>query len=1070
MNKVGRIAIFCRHHNINQINRKGDFMLLQDLENLNVLERNRERSRSYFVPFSSEEKALTYDRGHSSKFKLLNGVWKFHYDENPYRAPTDFHQDSFDVSEWDTIQVPHLWQFQGYGKPHYTNVQYPFPVDPPRVPTENPTGSYRRDFYIAEDWLEEDVFLRFEGVNNSFHLWINGEEVGFSEGSRIPAEFNITKYLHQGNNTLAVRVYKWSKSSYLEDQDMWWLTGIFRDVYLLARPRVNIRDYFVRGELDGNYQNGHLNVDVDLINLTKGAVSGYQLTYSLLDKQKKEVLSGGEKSISIGVNEETQIQIEETIANPNQWSADDPYLYHLLLTLTDETGEVVEVIAQKVGFRSVELKDGLILINGKAIKFKGVNRHDDHPDLGHAVQVEHMKQDIIMMKQSNMNAVRTAHYPNDPRFYDLCDEYGLYVIDEADIETHGFNLGYSDMEKWSELSRDPDWQAAYLDRMERMVERDKNFSSIIMWSLGNESGYGANHDAMYDWAKERDPGRLVHYEGERHIVDLGPESDRKPRSSDVLSTMYSSIDELEKFGQRTDLANPLIVCEYAHAMGNGPGSFKEYWGTFYKYDHLQGGFVWEWADHGYRQYTEDGEEYFAYGGDFGDEPNDYNFVLDGLVMPDRTPSPAYFEHKKVVEPVVVNEVDLVSGKVTVTNRYDFIELDHLQLAWTVEVDGEIIDQGTVPTADIAPGTTKELTIPYTLPEKLTAGADYWLNLQFNLAHATNWAKQGYEVAWAQFELPQKEAVAEVVEKETLAPIALDTTQTEIHVNGVNFAVTFDKISGQMTDWQYEGMTLIHTGPKVQLWRAMIDNDHRSKPVWQQHGLHRMQERTASVEATLSEDQLMATVKVKSRLAPPVLTWGIELEMIYTIYGNGEVYIDISGDPTGKKPRTLPRIGLELTIPKEIDQVKWYGRGPGESYIDSKQSNRFGIFDQTVDGLMTNYVYPQENGNRTDVKWASFTNQLGMGLFTSGSPTFNFSAHYYTVEDFDKAQHTYDLEEKDEVYLHLDYQQHGLGSASCGPDVLPEYELQNEAFEFNVRLAPYAVNQVKPTILAKQKRQ
>ncbi|PAV31157.1 beta-galactosidase subunit alpha [Virgibacillus profundi] len=1029
-------------------------MSIPDWKSLDVLQRNREKSRSYFIPYPNESSALSYERGNSDRFKLLNGKWKFNYAENPETAPADFYKEDYDTSNWDLIEVPHHWQLQGYDKPHYTNVNYPFPVDPPHVPTENPTGSYQRDFYIPEDWQEEEIYLGFEGVDNCFHLWVNGVEVGFSKGSRVPAEFNITKLIHPGENRLAVRVYKWSDSTYIEDQDMWWLSGIFRDVYLIARPNVHIRDIFIRTDLDENYENALLKMDVEV----SGEIAGDQkVEYQLLDHLKKPVeeIAGREALSTDGL-----LTIEAPVTNPKKWSAESPYLYHVLLKLTDEKGNISEVIAQKVGFRSVELKGGLVLINGEAIKFKGVNRHDNHPDFGRAVPYENMVEDIKLIKQGNFNAVRSAHYPNESRFYDICDEIGLYVIDEADLETHGFET-IGDINR---LSNDPEWQAAYVDRMERMVDRDKNHPSIVIWSLGNESGNGINQEAMANWAMERDPTRLIHHEGESREHFRAGEHDKDSVFSHVNATMYTDIPILDKIGEYTHLTRPHILSEYAHAMGNGPGSLKEYWETFYKHKRLQGGFVWEWADHGLRQFTENGEAYFAYGGDFGDQPNDYNFVIDGLVSPDRTPSPGYYEHKKAVEPVKVEAADLKAGKITVTNRYDFIPLDHLTLAWNIEANGQIIQSGKYSLDGIKEGTSEELTIPYELPERLEPNTDYWLNIAFLLAEDTNWAKAGFEVAWAQFELPQKRS--EQIFHSKVHPISVKE-DSSLTIEGVNFEIAFNKVTGQMEAWKYEGEDLIKGGPKLEFWRAMTNNDHRSAGMWKQHGVHWLQHRIDKVEWQLAEDKKSVTVEVQGRIAPPMIAWGIEVKQSYKISGNGEVSVSVNGKPTDNAPETLPRIGLGLTLPEKLDQVTWYGRGTGESYADTKIANRFGVYRKTVDELFTNYIFPQENGNRTDTKWAAITNKRGAGIFVSGSENFDFSAHHYTVENLDEAQHTYELEKKEEVYLHLDYKQHGIGSASCGPDVQEEYKLKTEDFTFDFHLVPFSDGPVSAVELGKR---
>ncbi|WP_062354025.1 glycoside hydrolase family 2 TIM barrel-domain containing protein [Bacillus kwashiorkori] len=1018
-------------------------MYLNDLTDMNCFSRNRLKSRAYYIPYHSEEAAQTFQQKNSNRIQLLNGMWKFNYSTSPLEVREEFFKKELDDSEWSDMPVPHHFQLNGFDRPHYTNVCYPFSVDPPNIPSENPTGTYRRNFYINKVDNHE-YFLRFEGVDNSFHLWVNGQLIGYSEGSRLPAEFNITEIVENGKNTIVVQVYKWSKSTYLEDQDMWWLSGIFRDVYLLERPETFLRDFFVRGNLINHYQDGLLQMDVEVENLKRDG-QNYSLQYKLFDENWK-LIAFGNKAINSKLLKE-----EVLVENPKKWSAESPNLYHLIISLQNEAGKVIEAIGQKVGFRTVELKDGLIQINGKPVKFKGVNRHDTHPDLGRAVTLLDMKKDIILMKQGNINAVRTAHYPNDPRFYELCDEYGMYVIDEADIETHGFE--YVGNRNASQLTEDSAWQHAYLDRMERMVERDKNHPSVIMWSLGNESGYGVNHDEMYRWTKLRDNTRLIHNEGETKERRKGNSLSPILQSSDVYSTMYSSMTELDDFAKEQH-SKPHILCEYAHAMGNGPGGLLEYWQFFYQHDRFQGGFVWEWADHGIRQ-VKDGKEFFAYGGDFGDQPNDYNFVIDGLVMPDRTPSPGYYELKKVLEPVHVEAIDLRCGKINITNRYDFIPLDHLQLIWSIEAAGKVIQSGALSTNDIRAGETKERFIPYEIPEKLQLNTDYWLNIQFVLIKKTNWASVGYEVSWAQFQLPFKEVKQNAIQYKRLVNVVSQNHQ--LIITGNNFEVKFHTVTGEMDKWIVDGMPFIQSSLQLQLWRALIDNDHRSAQVWKEYGLHWLQERIEKVDWQVSDDYTSMEIDVHKRIAPPILGWGIKIHFHYVVYGTGQIEVTVTGNPEGQIPRTVPRLGIQLQLPTSLKHVKWYGRGPGESYADSKQANRFSVYEKQVKELQTNYVYPQENGNRTDVKWVALTNNQGIGFLVSSNTDFNFSAHYHSVADFDKAQHTYELIKRDEIYLHLDYQQHGLGTASCGPDVLPQYELLLDPFQFQFTLAPYHKN-------------
>jgi beta-galactosidase/beta-glucuronidase len=1027
-----------------------------DWSNHKLLHRNRLENRSYFIPYPDQESALTYQRQNSLWFKLLNGMWKFYYSPSPQEAPADFFEEGYDVTAWDSIEVPSSWQFKGYGYPHYTNINYPFPVDPPHVPTENPTGCYRREFTLPAVWMDRRLVLRFEGVDSAFHVWVNGQEVGYSQVSRMPSEFDISSFVRPGKNTLSVRVYQWSDGSYLEDQDMWWLSGIFRDVYLLARPKVHIDDFFIKTKLDSYYQDAILEVDVTLSNVTGNDMNNYRLEMILLDADKKVIDNqlSAELSIKKGRNTTT---LTMPVSNPYKWSAENPYLYHLVLTLKDPDGKIVEAAANKTGFRVVELKDGNLLINGKAVMFKGVNRHEHHPLTGKAVPYETMLKDVLLMKQHNINAVRTAHYPDDPRFYDLCDEYGLYLIDETDLETHGF---YDNLET---LSDDPDWEEAYVDRFARMVERDKNHPSIIMWSLGNESGFGRNHVAMYKWTKAKDPTRLVHYEGEssKYFKD----EDYELQSCDVHSTMYTPVEIMDEVGSKT-MKYPHIMCEYAHAMGNGPGGLKEYWETFYAHKRLQGGFVWEWLDHGIPKEDEKGELYYAYGGDFGDQPNDGNFVIDGLVFPDRRPSPGLIEYKKIIEPVKVEQVDLAEGLVRIVNLYDFIDLKHLQASWNMEGDGRILQQGVLTLPEIAAGESAEVTIPYQTPEVIEPGMDYWLNIRFTLAVDFNWAKQGHEVAWAQFKLPLSAPVAAIIKTEQMPGLYCHEDRNTLIIEGSEFELVFDKVYGVIRSWTYEGKPLVKKGPKLNFWHAPTDNEMYIRHEWKKFGLHAMKHRIDGFQWEESEN--CVKVRIKVRIAPPVLTWSYLAEYVYNVYGSGDVILEVSGTPYGNKlPDTLPQIGLQMTIPKDLERFQWYGRGPGESYVDSKEANRIGIYAAGIDDLYTPYIYPQENGNRTDVRWVSAADWNGTGILAVGMPKLNFSAHLYTTENLEEAKHTCDLVKEDYITWNINYRHNGLGTNSCGPGPLEKYQLRPEEFQFAVRFKPFDVNAVSPAALSKQ---
>ena len=1044
---------------------------VRDYENPALPHRNREPARAAFVPYPDETAALAAERGTSPWFRLLNGTWKFHYDPAPDLAPQDFFKDAFDVSLWDNIQVPLSWQLAGYGHPHYTNVEYPFPVDPPHVPTENPTGSYRRTFNVPEGWEGRRIFLLFQGVDSAFHVWVNGKEVGFSKGSRLPAEFDVTPIVHIGTNTIAVRVYQWSDGSYMEDQDMWWLSGIFRDVCVVAMPEVYVRDWTVRTDLDKSYKDADLTVRVKVRSAAKQAAD-YALEMKVLDAEGKPALA---EPIAVTFKAkpsgEGDLLLSATVEDPAKWTAETPYLYTLLLTLKDATGRVVEAVAGRVGFRSVELKGGNFLVNGVAIKLKGVNRHEHHPDLGRAVPLDAMVRDILLMKTHNINTVRTSHYPDDPRFYDLCDYYGLYVIDECDLETHGFG---NIKDRQGNPTEDPEWEVACVDRMQRMVERDKNHPCIIFWSLGNEAHFGCNHVAMANWTRKADPTRLIHYEG-----------DRQMKVADVYSMMYPAVEFLVQAGQKTDMTaahwgyepnhkewldKPVICCEYGHAMGNGPGNLKEYWETFYKYDRLQGGCIWEWMDHGIRQRTADGVEYFAYGGDFGDLPNDGNFVMDGLVFSDRTPSPGLTEYKKVLEPVETEAVDLVAGKVRLTNRYDFVSLDGLVLAWNVVADGKVLQSGSLPIPRIAARQNKVLSIPYGMPKHPAPGMEYRLNLQFVLAAAATWAPAGHEVAWAQFPLPVKRAAASAVKLSDIPPLWWNDKGNSVRVVGGDFELVFDKVFGILSSWMWQGTELIRKGPQLHFWRAPTDNDRGfgmpMEKEWRASWIHRLQHRIEEVQMKEIREKVLR-ISVSSRIAPPTRNLSFLCDYTYTIYGSGDILIEAHGVPQGEWPKMIPRIGLQMALPENMDVVSWYGRGPGESYADSKEANRVGLYASTVDGLYTPYAFPQENGNRTDTQCVAFTNLRGLGMMAQGDPTLNFSAHRFTTEDLDKATHTYELKPRDFITVNLDYRQNGLGSASCGPGPLEKYWLKPEEFRFRIRLTPCSTDRISLMALSRQ---
>ena len=997
--------------------------------NQNILELNRLGSRAYFWGYDNKNKALEYNKNLSLGYESLMGIWKFNYREDPYfNEPEGFKDINFDHSLWDNIKVPGYWQLQGYGRPNYTDLSYEIPINPPRVPTKNPTGYYVTYFYVDESWINEEVLLRFDGVDSAFHIWINGEEVGYSQGSRLTSEFSISKYLKEGKNLLSVKVYKWSDGTYLEDQDMWWLSGIFRDVALIKRPKFQIRDCFVKATLDESYNNGILSLQVELTNILSQDKRG-SLEICLLDRNNRHMLC--KEIYDIEIKEGGTSLVEETfiIDKPLKWSAEEPNLYNLLITLIDEKGRIVECVPQRIGFRKIEVKEGLMLLNGKDILFRGVNLHDHHEYMGRVYNLSLMKKDILMMKENNINAVRTSHYPKSSEFYELCDIYGLYVMDETDLETHGFEI----IGNISTLSDDSSWKNSYLDRIERMVERDKNHPSIIMWSLGNESGFGCNFKSMADFCHRRDDSRLVHYE-----------EDREAEVSDVVSTMYSWYERLIEHGEKKNMDKPHILCEYAHAMGNGPGGLREYQDLFYKYKRLQGGFVWEWLEHGIKRKNNEGVEYYAYGGDFKDFPNGYNFCMDGLVRADRTITPGLLEYKKIIQPVDIRLKDIDSKEFIIKNLYDFLDLSHLEMKFNVFCDENMVDSGIVNIPEILPYEERLISIPFELPFKTLNNSSYYLNISFVLKEDCIWGNRGHEVAKEQFIIPIDNKVRVIPEDN----IRVNAYEREgiLNIESSYFSLGFDLCSGSFERWVYKGESIISKGSRTNLWRATIDNDMNLVKEWKKVYMNLLREEVEESYWRREENHIV--INIITYMSPPTYDFGYYFNYEYKVYGDGHILLSLKGRPKGTLPKMIPRIGITMGINKDFDNVCWNGRGPGESYSDSKENNFLGVYASKVKDMFENYSYPQENGNRTDVKWMGLYSDLGLGFIVKGQD-FNFSTHYYTVEDIDNAKHTYDLKPRDFITLNLDYKQNGLGSNSCGQDQLPDHRLTSEEFTMSL---------------------
>ncbi len=1138
---------------------------INDWDNPQLLGRNKEAAHATLMPYATQPEALAGKRLASPYCKLLNGDWQFHWSANPGAAPVDFQQPAFDTTDWESTAVPGNWELQPgftekginkYDPPVYSNITYPFDISnlPAAPADDNPTGSYRTTFTVPAGWAGRQIFLTFDGVDSAFHLWVNGQAIGYSQDSRTPAEFNITAYLQPGENLLAVRVYRWSAGSYLEDQDYWRLSGIYRDVYLWSTPTLHIRDFATETELAGDYRDAVLRVRATVHNYDQAALQSGTWEAQLFDAEQQPVTASLLKPVVVRANSESTIAVSAVLATPHLWSDEQPYLYTLLLTLKDANGQVIELESCKIGVRQVEIMNGQLCVNGKPLLIKGVNRHEHEPDTGHVVSEENMQRDIKLMKQFNLNAVRTSHYPNQPRWYELCDEYGLYVLDETNIETHGI---------WDRLAKDPIWEDNFVDRVRNMVERDKNHACIIGWSLGNESGYGPNHDSMAAWLREREPTRPVHY----HPAEEAP-------ITDILGPMYPPVSRIIELAQKPD-NRPIIMCEYAHSMGNSTGNLKEYWDAIDQYPRLQGGFIWDWKDQGIRRFTDDGTEWFAYGGDFGDKPNDAHFCFNGLVGPTAEPHPGLWEYKKILEPLRVTAVDLVTGLFQVSNHYRFTDLSHLAIDWRVEQEGELLAAGALPSLTTAPGNSDPLQIPLPLLVAQPAG-EVWLTIRFTLNHATAWASAGHEIAWAQFQLAQPSHPSSLPTPPAATP-KLSETATTVTVTGERFLLVFDKASGRITDYRYDGKARLVAGPRFQFWRAPTDNDdntwgdQKMAIRWREMGLDVLRESVGNITAKTTGDTVEITVestfvgqldlakvaeqswqgqltqlrmmmthlmteeqvsalahklgvdyaalpgashadrvhrlvdtldqrdaigdlfqqlyflaegpfaqfipeeikalwKQAANLPTAQLKWVFApkeaaryaCRLTYVIDGSGAIALQAQVTPGGAQPLSLPRLGLVMTLPADLATFTWFGRGPQESYVDRKTGAKIGRYRGTVAEQYVPYGMPQENGNKTEVRWAMLTDEAGGGWRVCGAPgravaglssLIDVSAHHFTAEDLTNARHTYELKHRDEITLNIDYAQCGLGNASCGPGVLPQYLLTPSAVNFSVRLEP-----------------
>ncbi|WNJ97819.1 beta-galactosidase [Vibrio ruber] len=1002
----------------------------------------RMHTLSAHVPLHSYRQIEDARQSLASSRHYLNGQWAFKFYSAPEMVDVSVIEPESDLSAWEQIEVPGNWQLQGFDHPIYTNVKYPFPDCAPTVPAQNPTGCYARDF-VVEPATGEQTRILFEGVNSAFHLWCNGQWVGYAQDSRLPAEFDLTGHIHPGHNRLVVMVIRWSDGSYLEDQDMWWLSGIFRDVYIYHKPALAINDVFIRPELDALYQDGALRVTTKLSQQT----ANHRVEVMLFDAAGQPVVMQGETCCTTNqhaVDEKggwaDQVEHHLTISRPRHWNEQTPYLYRCVVALLDEQSQVIECEAFSVGFRTVAIEDGLLKVNGKALLIRGVNRHEHHPETGHYVDEATMVKDILLMKQHNFNAVRTSHYPNHPRWYELCDQYGLYVVDEANIETHGqFPM--------CRLSEDPQWNHAYMQRMIGLVERDKNHPSVIIWSLGNESGIGLNHHAMYQWTKQRDPSRPIQYEG----------GGADTAATDIICPMYARVDQhqggtnpkyaIKDWIGRPGEQRPLILCEYAHAMGNSLGSFDKYWQAFRQYPRLQGGFIWDWVDQGLSKWDEHGRHYWAYGGDFGDEINDRQFCINGLIWPDRTVHPTLLEAKRAQQFYRI-EFD-GQHQLTLFSEHQFAE-EALICCWTVLEDGVAISAGEL-TVVMAPEAEHCIELPLEprlyQPEKI-----YHLNIDLLLAGQTLWAPARHSVAQAQFELKAASPRLPMDKVTPLTDIRVSESDEQVIVTVAEQQWTFHRGSGYLTHWEQQGEQLLAAPLKDNFYRAPLDNDIGTSEVdrpdpnswmarWKQAGLDRLAGRCVSM--TVESGQHCVMIKTQFDYTSPT-GQVLRTQWCYTVNQQGEMRVDVDVYPCTTLP-SLPRVGFSCALPL-TERVTWFGRGPHENYPDRCLSARFGHYDATVSEMHTPYIFPTDNGLRCD------TRKLVLGGITVQG-TFHFSVSRYSQAMLETAKHTHELSADDVIYLNVDGFHMGIGGDdSWTPSVHPEFLLDAAHYHYHVVLS------------------
>ena len=1002
-------------------------------EDLSVLHENTMPARAYFIPASKRMDNLVEHREESDRMQLLNGTWKFQYFNSIYDVQEPFFEKDYDTENFDEIQVPSVWQMAGYDTHQYTNIRYPFPFDPPYVPQDIPCGTYAHTFVYHKDENAPKAFLNFEGVDSCFYVWINGSYVGYSQVSHMTSEFDITDLLRDGENSIAVLVMKWCDGSYLEDQDKFRMSGIFRDVYILKRPKQAISDYHIKTRIEDMLAK----VEIEM-----KFYSPLNVKISIEDRNGAVVALGS-------IAEEGTAVLE--IASPELWNTENPYLYKLILETENE------VIVDHIALRKIEIKDQVIYLNGQKIKFRGVNRHDSDPVTGFTISLEQITTDLTLMKQHNFNAIRSSHYPNAPFFYEMCDKYGFMVIDEADIEAHGpfmiyrkEDTDYNRFKRWNEkIADDPVWEEAIVDRVKLMVERDKNRFCIVMWSMGNESAYGCNFEKALEWTKNFDPDRITQYESARY---RNYDETYDYSNLDVYSRMYPALSEIQEYLDK-DGSKPFLLVEYCHSMGNGPGDFEDYFQMIQDNDKMCGGFVWEWCDHAIAHGTaENGKTIYAYGGDHGEEIHDGNFCMDGLVYPDRTVHTGLLEYKNVYRPARVISYDKESGELVLHNYMDFDDLkDYVKISYELTQDGLVISKGKLPEVSAAPHSEGKINLKINVPE---SGKCY-LKFIYHLKKELPLLDEDHILGFDEIEVSQKDAKCQLAEKwfeKTVTDSELQVSEddTQIHIKGREFAYTIDRRTALFTEMKFAGREYLNHPMELNIWRAPTDNDMYIKSEWKKAHYDKAYTRAYTTEVVQGKHGVKITshasvvAETVQKILDVMITWKIEAA--------GKIDADIAVTKDDEFP-DLPRFGVRMFLDKKLSAARYFGMGPQESYCDKHQAASHGLYQANVDDLHEDYIRPQENGSHYDCEYVELNNSR-YGIVVSAENAFSFNASYYTQEELEKKTHNYELTESDSVVFCVDYALNGIGSNSCGPVVLDQYRFDDVLFRFQFTLIPY----------------